>query len=264
MRLQTVIPNKNFLNKLTGVFSVVCFLSGWHLLSTSNWISNTLFPSPLQVFQAAIVWFSSGDFGRDIFSSLARGTAGFSGGALLGIVAGLITGRIRIANQILYPLLQIFRPLPPVAIIPLIIVWFGIGDAAKVISIMFAVFFPVWINVYLGARNIPQSHLWSASLLTRSKAKIFINILLPSTLPSIVAGCRTAIATAFIMIYVSELAGASEGLGYRISINHLAYKIDYMMGALAVLAAAGALADFVFMRAMIFFFPWLPLMSTRQ
>lgn len=204
-----------------------------------------------------IEWIKSGEFWRDISSSFWRTISGFSIGGIIGIIVGLLTGRLSMFNRFLSPLIQIFRPLPPVAIIPLVIVWFGIENPAKIFSIAFAVFFPVWINTHMGATSIPSMYIWSSKILTHSKLKTMFKVYLPAALPTIVAGLRTSIAIAFIMVYVSEIAGASEGIGYQISISHLAYRIDKMIAALFILASAGAIADFLFTETVNLIFPWI-------
>jgi ABC-type nitrate/sulfonate/bicarbonate transport system permease component len=103
---------------------------------------------------------------------------------------------------------------------------------------------------------VAQAYLWSAKLLSKSRVQTALRVMIPATLPAIIAGLRTAIPIAFVMVFVSELAGASEGLGYRISVCHLAYRIDMMMAALAVLGGAGALADLCFALAVRLAFPW--------
>ena len=224
-----------------------------------SWIglNSSLFPPPSQVAASLLKLIKSGVIFTDLSSSLWRLFLGLMLGCLSGVLIGLLTGRIKIIEKILTPIIQLIRPLPPVAIIPLIIVWFGIDDGAKIFSIAFAVFFPVWINSHLGAKQIPDVFLWSAELLTKSNFKIFQKIILPASLPFIVAGIRIGISIAFIMIFVSELTGASSGLGYRISISHLAYQIDEMMAALFVLGLIGALSDLLFSKGIHFFFPWL-------
>ncbi len=239
------------------VLPVALFLAAWQLVSTNGMVNPRLFPPPTDVWLALVAWTESGTLWTDIGSSYWRVLLGFVIGSGLGIVTGLLTGRLRNVELSVVPLLQIFRPLPPVAIIPLIIVWLGIDDAAKIFAIAFAVFFPVWINTHLGAVGIPKNYLRSASLLTTSRMQIFYSVLFPAALPSIIAGLRTALPIAFVMVYVSEIAGASAGLGYRISVSHLAYRIDTMMAALLVLALAGALADALFTGLVKAAFPWV-------
>jgi ABC-type nitrate/sulfonate/bicarbonate transport system permease component len=238
---------------------ILLFLLAWEIISRSGWVNASLFPPPSKVILALWGTIRSGELLTDLRASYLRLLLGLLGGSLTGISVGLLTGRMKIVADALTPLIQLFRPLPPVAIIPLVIVWFGIGESAKVFSIAFAVFFPVWLNTHLGAQQIPQRLLWSASTLTTSRLRIFWRVIFPASLPLIVAGLRTGIAIAFVMVFVAELAGASEGIGYEISTSHLAYRIDRMMAALAVLGASGALADYLFARGITYAYPWLKL-----
>lgn len=238
---------------------VVGLLLIWEIVSRSAIINPLLFPPPSLVVVALWGLIRSGVLIMDAAVSLWRVLAGLSLGILLGISTGLLTGRIRTLDRVMSPVINFLRPLPPVAIIPLIIVWFGIDDAAKIFSIAIAVFFPVWLNTHIGAERVAQEYLWSAELLTRSKFTIFSRVVLPAALPFIVAGVRTAISTAFIMVFVSELAGAESGLGYRISITQLAYRIDQMMAGLIVLTLLSAVCDRVFTKTVLRLFPWLSL-----
>src|SRR5439155_10912565 len=112
------------------------------------------------------------------------------------------------------------RPLPPLAIITLVIVWFGIGEISKVFSIAFAVFFPVWINTHLGAREVPKTFIWSARTLGVKGVSILWKVIFPAAIPFVVAGLRTGVSLTFVMVFVSELAGASAGIGYKISVSY--------------------------------------------
>ncbi|MFA6254358.1 MAG: ABC transporter permease [Candidatus Paceibacterota bacterium] len=250
------------MKKYTGsTLPVVFLLVLWELVSRSGVVSVSLFPPPTEVAGALYGMIVSGTIFIDLGDSLWRLLVGLFIGSTAGILFGLLTGRSRFCDRRLAPIIQLLRPLPPVAIIPLIIVWFGIGDGAKIFSIAFAVFFPVWINTNIGARQISRSFLWSAKLLTKSKIKIFRKVIFPASLPFIIAGIRTAIAVAFIMVFVSELAGASSGLGYRISVTSLSYRIDQMIAALIVLGALGAITDQLFVLGTKKFFPWINYLS---
>lgn len=228
----------------------------WEYASRSSLVNPALFPPPTTVATALWQMAITGSLVNDVFVSVWRLILGLVCGATTGILIGVLTGRLPIAAKVLTPILQFLRPLPPVAIIPLVIVWFGIDNGAKIFSIAFAVFFPVWINTHIGAQHIPDSYIWSARLLTCSWKKIFWKVILPAAWPFIFAGLRSSIALAFIMVFVTELAGSSNGLGYRISITHLAYRIDEMMAALALLAALGAAADKLFVLATHLCLPW--------
>jgi NitT/TauT family transport system permease protein len=242
---------------------VIAFLLAWEVVSRSGVVNAALFPPPTKVFSALIEMMRSGEMLRDMRASYLRLFVGLCGGTIIGVSIGLLTGRVRSISEALTPLIQVFRPLPPVAIIPLVIVWFGIGEMAKFFSIGFAVFFPVWLNTHLGAQQVPQRLLWSASTLTSSRLKIFWRVIFPAALPFTVAGLRVGISVAFVMVFVAELAGASEGIGYQISVANLAYRIDRMIAALAVLGASGALADYLFTKGSLRIYPWLKFSQTR-
>jgi ABC-type nitrate/sulfonate/bicarbonate transport system permease component len=245
------------LNKLQLLIPIVVFIVVWQILSNSGIVNETLFPPPTKVFSSFIELWQSGELFLHITSSIWRVIIGLIIGSIVGVIIGLLTGRIKFADKSLSPLFHVFRSFPPVAIIPLIIVWLGIGEQAKLFSIGFAVFFPVWINAHIGASRIPEHYMRATSLLTNSKYKKWIKVILPVSLPFIMAGVRTGIAIAFIMVFVSELAGASSGIGYLISVSHLAYRIDKMIAGLILLGFFGALTDFVFVRIFRRLFPWI-------
>ncbi len=249
----------------TSAVRVLVFLTlslTWEGVSRAELVNPRLFPPPSHIVVALMEWARTGELFRDVGTSLWRVLLGFIIGGTVGIATGILTGRFSPFRWYIAPVIQVLRPLPPVAIIPLVIVWLGIGNMAKLFSISFAVFFPVWVNTHAGASTVPLPYLRSASLLSRSRARIALRVVLPSTLPFIVAGLRTSIALAFIMVYVAEIAGASSGIGYQISVSHLAYRIDKMMAALAVLAAAGAIFDGTFIRLVYTAFPWLKRMDS--
>jgi ABC-type nitrate/sulfonate/bicarbonate transport system permease component len=239
------------------ILPIFCVLILWEIVSRSSFVSPTLFPPPSKVIIALWGMIMTGTLLTDLRDSLWRLSAGLFIGSIVGIVVGLLTGRIKSFATAFTPIIQILRPLPPVAIIPLVIIWFGIDNGAKIFSIAFAVFFPVWINTHIGVRQIPQVFLWNAKLLTKSLTKTVTKVLFPATLPFMVAGIRTGIAVAFIMVFVSELTGASSGLGYRISVAHLSYRIDEMMAGLVILGVVGAMADRFFVFGVERFFPWI-------
>ncbi|MEN9558730.1 MAG: hypothetical protein RL141_1099 [Candidatus Parcubacteria bacterium] len=239
------------------ILPIAVLIALWEFISRSHFINPALFPPPSQIALALLEMITSGTLFSDSRDSLWRLIAGVFLGSAVGVVCGLLTGRMKSFATALTPIIQILRPLPPVAIIPLVIVGFGIDDGAKIFSIAFAVFFPVWINAHIGARQVPRAFLWGAKLFTNSPVKILREVVFPATLPFIVAGVRIGIAIGFVMVFVSELSGASSGLGYRISITSLAYRIDQMIAALFVLGMFGAIADQLFVFGTRKLFPWM-------
>ena len=240
-------------------FSIAILLLLWQAAANLGVINSTLIPPPTKVFAAIIEWAKSGELYTDFSDSIWRALTGLIIGSAVGIALGLYTGRSQTMNLLLTPILNVFKAFPPVAMLPVFITMFGIGDFSKIFSISFATIFPLWVNTHLGASTIPVEFTRSAKLLSKSKSKMFFGVIVPATMNSIIAGFRISIAISFIMLYVSELAGASSGLGYQISSSHLAYRMDKMLGALIVLGFAASLVDFAFNRAIKYFFPWVQL-----
>ena len=247
---------------------IVAFLILWEIIGRAEVFSPPHFFPPLsQVLEAMWEWqmgreiggklVGKGNLVRDLHSSLSRAGGGFILGSSAAILTGMVTGRIHWINKSLAPLIQLFRPVPPVALIPLVIVWFGIGEMSKVLSISYAVFFPVWINTHIGAQEIAKSFLWSARSLKVRGISILWKVIFPGALPFIIAGLRTGAAMAILMVFVAEQTGASEGLGYRIWNSNLDYRIDLMIAGLFLLGLMGATADFLLTKSMTGVFPWL-------
>lgn len=239
------------------VLPIIALVLSWEGVSRFNFVNSALFPAPSEVFWGTYELVKSGLLLGDLVDSMRRMALGLLIGILSGIGIGVLTGRLRVFSLVFSPTLQMFRALPPVAILPLVIVWFGIDDGAKIFSIAFAVFFPVWINTHIGVGHVEKAYLWNARLLTKSKMKVFWQVILPASLHFVIAGIRTGIAIGFIMIFVSELSGASSGIGYRISISNLSYRIDQMIGAMIVLGGLGAFFDQLFVIFGKRLFPWL-------
>jgi ABC-type nitrate/sulfonate/bicarbonate transport system permease component len=244
--------------------AILVFLAAWEIIARARPDRIGIFPPLTRVFQAFGEMTMSGELVQDLRASLWRAVVGFALGSAVGIATGLVTGRIQKLDNYISPLIQLFRPLPPVAIIPLIIVWFGIGEVSKVFSIAFAVFFPVWVNSHLGAREVPTTYLWSARTLGIDGFRALWKVILPAAFPFIIAGLRTAVSVAFVMVFVSELMGASAGIGYQINSSYLAYRIDRMLAALILLGLLGALADLLLTKLTWVLFPWLKLTGRHE
>jgi len=236
---------------------LLVFILVWQAVSESGVVNRTLFPPASEVFLAIVELIKSGELLVHVKSSIWRVILGLTLGSLAGTTFGLLTGRIKFFEESFSPIFQVFRSFPPVAVIPLVIVWLGIGEIAKLFSISFAVFFPVWVNTHIGASQIPVHFLQAARTLTNSVLKKWLKVILPASMPFIVAGMRNGVAVAFIMVFVSELAGSSNGLGYLMSVSQLTYRMDNLIAGLLVLGLLGALTDYCFVKFTRRLFPWI-------
>jgi ABC-type nitrate/sulfonate/bicarbonate transport system permease component len=220
-------------------------------------VNTALIPEPLRVLEAGSNWIVNGTFLEDVTVSLWRVFVGLIIGIAIGIGAGLLTGQIKFVEETVAPLFHVLRAFPPVAIIPLIIIWLGIGDAAKIFSIAFAVFFPIWLSTVHGIKHISTNHLKTAKIFSKSFRKTITQVIFPAIVPHLMNGIRIGVAVAFIMAFVSELAGASNGLGYLIAATQITYQVDLMLAGLITLGLLAAVADYGFVWLTQQLFPWV-------
>jgi ABC-type nitrate/sulfonate/bicarbonate transport system permease component len=237
---------------LPGLF----FLILWEGLARSGLFNINLFPPPSTCLNALIASVVTWEFWRDLLYSSQRIVLGYAIGVSLGITAGVCTGRKPIYDITFGQILQFLRPVPPVAIVPLAILWFGLGESSKYFLVAWGSFFPVWINTHLGVSRVDRTYIWAARSLGALDRQILREVVLPAALPMIIAGMRTSIAIAFICVFVAEMAGAYEGIGFRISLSHLVFRADRMIALLAVLGGLGAATDWGFTYLVEKLFPW--------
>ncbi|GAD22776.1 ABC transporter permease [Acidovorax sp. MR-S7] len=241
-----------------GVLGVLLFLLAWEIAPrVVPGINTKMFPPPSQVW--GVFWemtYTKGEIWPHVGASLQRALWGFIVGGGLGVAVGVLTGRVTVLRQLSDPVLHGLRAIPAIAIVPLAIVWFGLGDVSKVALIAWGAFFPVWINTFIGVRDIPATYLRSAATLGAGRWATLAQVALPAALPFVFAGLRHATATAFVVLVAAELVGAEEGLGFLISFAHLVFRVDVMFVGLLYLGAIGFAADQLFAWALHRFFPW--------
>ena len=242
---------------LLNVLGVVIFLIVWEVAPrVVPGVNIQMFPPPSGITGTLWELVSSGELAQHTWSSLKRAILGFVIGSTAGILAGLITGRFESARDMSDPVLHSLRSIPSIAFVPLAIVWFGLGEAPKVALITWGTFFPVWVNTFIGVRDVPIIYVRSAASLGAQTSGIMLQVVLPAALPFIIAGLRQATAVAFVVLVAAELVGASSGLGYLISFSHLVFRVDMMFVGLMALGALGFLADALFAAALYKIFPW--------
>ncbi len=243
---------------LLGAAGIAAFLLAWEIAPrVVPGINTKMFPPPSQVAGVLfdMAW-RKGDIWPHVGASLLRALWGFLLGASLGVVAGVLTGRSTTLRQFTDPVLHGLRAIPAIAIVPLAIVWFELGDLSKVMLIAWGAFFPVWVNTFIGVRDIPVVYLRSAAALGASPFAAMTQVALPAALPFVFAGLRQATAVSFVVLVAAELVGAEQGLGYLISFAHLVFRVDIMFVGLLFLGAIGFLADQLFAWLLHRLFPW--------
>ena len=231
---------------LSWVVSIFLFLVMWELLARSGAVPRRLFPTVGDSFSAFADLWRSGSMQRDITSTLKRVLVGFVLGAVPGILVGMATGRIRWVQFVLRPIITLFRPIPAIALVPVAVVWFGIGESSKYFVIAYAVSITVWLNVHTGAASVSETHLRVALSLGAGRWRRFREVVVPASAPDIITGLRYGAAVAFIVLVAAELAGAQRGLGYRIQLSAEFLQTDRIFAGLITLGVLGAMLDALF------------------
>jgi NitT/TauT family transport system permease protein len=238
--------NRLGVNRLLQVISIPLFFGAWELVSRSGAVNQFLFPPPSAVAQALYDWGAHGHLTLDIAMSVSRVLVGYIIGAIVGVVVGIATARYASLSSLLTPIFQILRPIPPIALVPIVILWLGLNETGKYFLILWAVFFTVWIATHLGVKRVDPLLIRAAQTLGTPEHRMLRELLLPGALPYIFVGLRTSLSIAFYTLVAAELAGASAGVAYRIDIAHENLRIGLMMAGLVILGVISACLDFAF------------------
>ena len=232
---------KNFLTSLAGIALIIVI---WDLAVRFTSFSR-IFPSPGSVFRCIIESFYTplGNYtmlGHMGFS-LKRVMTGFVVGSVLGILTGVLIGRSRLAESIIRPIYEIIRPIPSVAWIPLAIIWFGIGEKAKIFIIFMAVFSTIVVQVYSGAKRVDSELNGVAYMLGATERKTFVNVVLPSCVPYIFTGLHTALSGGWMAVLAAEMISAREGIGWVITAGQEDANMTLVIAGIVVIATIGLL-----------------------
>lgn len=226
--------------------SLFIVLAIWAGVSALHIFPEAIFPTPWSVLVAARDLYREGLLFSDLFDSLSRACVGFAIGATLGMAVGLLTGRTQVIRALLNPFLTILRPIPAIALVPVAIVWFGIGEGSKYFVISYTVFLTVWFNTHHGMEYVPDLYIRASRSLGASRLREFFGVVIPAAAPHIVAGIRLGVALAFLSLVAAELTGASSGIGYRLQEARQYIRTDQMFALLIELGVLGAVIDLAF------------------
>jgi ABC-type nitrate/sulfonate/bicarbonate transport system permease component len=231
------------LGRWAGMVSLPIFFLVWQAVSMSGAVNPMLFPAPTTVVAALWQWIVAGPFLSDLGMSASRLLVGFIGGALVGALTGVLTGATPLAAALLGPVFQLLRPIPPIALVPVVVLWFGLSEWGKWFLVFWGVFFTVWMAAHLGIRQVDQNLVRAAQCLGAPRRALLVEVLLPAALPTVLVGLRTAVSVSFYTLVAAELAGTFSGLAYRIEIAHQNMQTGQMLGGLLVLGGLSSLAD---------------------
>lgn len=217
----------------------------WQLLGQAEMISSSILPTPLEVIEAAIRLTKSGKLQEHVLISTQRALIGFLIGGVIGFILGLLNGTIKIFEVTTDTTMQMIRTIPHLALIPLVILWFGIGESAKVFLVALGVMFPVYINTYSGIQNVDRKLVEMGTVYGLSKWKLFANIILPGALSSILVGIRYALGVMWMSLIVAETIGADSGIGFMATSAREFMQMDIVVLTIVLYAILGKLSDVI-------------------
>ena len=225
----------------------VAIIGFWALAAKQGWIGTTILPSPSVVFDAFTDMIVNGYSGVSIFThigvSLARVLTAFVSGSILGVACGMLRGRIPAFDALLLVPAETLRPIPPLGIIPLFILWFGIGELSKVLLIFVSVFLITMVNAQAGALTCSQDLLRASATLGANRWQTFRFVVFPSALPQIMTGLRLAMGSALSVLVASELLGGDRGLGFVVLDASNFFRTAYVFAGVIIIGIIGFVSD---------------------
>jgi sulfonate transport system permease protein len=215
----------------------------WEAGSRAGWISPRVLPEPLAVLAAFWNLLRSGELWHHVGVSSARALAGLAIGGGLGLLLGLLTGSFRIAETLLDTSFQMVRNIPALALIPLVILWFGIDESAKLFLVSVGVFLPIYLNTFHGIRGVDPALVEMARSYGLRGWALYRQVILPGALPSVLVGLRFSLGLMWVILIVAETISAQSGIGYLTMNAREFLQTDVVLVGIGLYAALGKLAD---------------------
>ena len=221
----------------------IAIVTAWEIAARAGWLSSRILPEPFAVVQAGVTLAASGELWQHVKVSALRALTGFAIGGGLGLALGLLTGSFRKLEIALDTTLQMIRNIPPLALIPLVILWFGIDETAKLFLISFGVFFSVYINTFHGIRSVDPALIEMGKSYGLKGWSLYREVILPGALSSILVGVRYALGFMWVILIVAETISAQAGIGYMTMNAREFLQTDVVLLGILLYAVLGKLAD---------------------
>jgi sulfonate transport system permease protein len=236
----------------------LALLAGWELAARTGWLSSRILPEPLAVGQAFVSLAASGELWGHLRTSLWRAITGFAIGGGAGLALGLLTGSWRQAETLLDTTLQMVRNIPALALIPLVILWFGIDETAKLFLLAVGVFFPVYLNTFHGIRSVDAGLIEMARSYGLRGWPLYRDVILPGALPSILVGVRFSLGLVWVLLIVAETISAQAGIGYMTMNAREFLQTDVVLLGILLYAFLGKGADLLARGLEKYYLRWNP------
>jgi NitT/TauT family transport system permease protein len=226
-------------------FAIIVFLLIWEICGRFSLLINPIFLPPFsKVLRSGLIMIAKGELWRHIVISMQRSLIGFSLGLLIAIPLGLAIGWFKRFGTILNPLLQIFRNMPTLALLPVFVMFFGIGEFSKVMVILWGVMWSTLLNTISGVRNVDPQLIKAARSMGTSPLRLFATVVLPASMPYIFAGMRISATVSILILIAAEMMGANRGLGYALYFYQNNFKIPEMYVYIIIMAILGTTLNF--------------------
>ena len=241
--------------------SIALFFLIWYAVALLNahvikFFNPILLPAPHTVLFAGIEMVRSGELQRDILASMSRVVQGFVLAAVVGVAVGTAVGRSRRLEYLVEPTIELLRPIPPLAFLPMMVLWFGIGETSKVAFIAYAAFFPIFTTTVEGIKYVDPLLIRAAASLGASERDIFRYVVLPAALPNIITGLRIGFGLSFFVIVAAEFIAADSGLGFLINDARTFFLVANMLLGAAVIGAIGFIFNTLLRRLEAWLLRW--------
>jgi len=217
----------------------------WWYATASGAVPEDFLPAPSALWSALQELYTSGDLGEALRLSLTRASIGFAFGFATGVGLALVSGLLRIGEDLVDAPMQMMRTLPWAGLVPLLIIWLGIDETPKITLVAFAVCFPLYVNTFAGIRNVDRNLIEAAKTLQFNRAAMVFEVVLPGALPGLLVGLRYALGSAWLALVFAETVNAQGGLGYLITHAREVYRVDIIILCLFIYALLGLSADLI-------------------
>jgi len=230
---------------MLSLVAVAVFLAIWELIVRVGVVNRAILPSPMDVAYVAAAEFRKGMLLSHIAVSFGRIISGFAIGATIGIIVGVAIGFSRSIRSVMYPLVEILRPIPPLAWIPLAIIWFGIDEGSKVFLLTVTAFFPVVVNTYKGVGNIDPTLFQAARSLEMKGPALMLKIAIPGAMPDITTGLRISWSLVFAVLVAAEMIAAKSGMGFLIIDAMNLGRFDVVVFGIVLIGLLSVITDYI-------------------
>lgn len=255
----TKVPRETSIT-LISTITIIALIAVWWLVTALGWIDALFLPSPVAVidrFQDLVAnGYMSISLWSHIGASLGRIGTALIAAVITAIPLGIAIGRNKIVRGVLDPIIEFYRPIPPLAYLPLIVIWCGIGELSKVLLIYLAIFAPIVIATATGVRSVDQAKIRAAQSLGATQMQIIKHVILPSSLPNILTGIRIGLGVGWSTLVAAELVGASEGLGFMVQSSSQLLATDVVIVGILIIAVIAFILEIGLRRLQRKLVPW--------